>query len=142
MRIKAEGGAGRWSTVSCWFSNPRLISPSRFLVLLVPSLLQSPKWWLVEFICGVIMVNILLNKIKQDPVMTVNIQLNPKGLKRNRRAPGWNIACHSCNKLYLLFKFHTLYEFWFSDWLICATWHWVMTKQPPWRHYRGVIAVV
>ena len=32
------------------------------------------------------MVNILLNKIKQDPVMTVNIQLNPKGLKRNRLA--------------------------------------------------------
>ena len=32
-----------------------------------------------------------------------------------------------------------------SDFLIgwfCATWHWVMTKQPPWRHYRGVIAVV
>ena len=41
----------------------------------------------------------------------------------------------------LLFKFHTLYEFWFSDWLICATWHWVMTKQPPWRHYRGVNSI-
>lgn len=101
LRTKAEGGAGRWSTVSCWFSNPPLLSPSRFLVLLGPSLLQFPKWWLVEFICEVIMVNILLNKIKQDPVMTVNIQLNPKGLKRNRRAPGWNIACHSCNKLYI-----------------------------------------
>ena len=31
----------------------------------------------------------------------------------------------------LLFKFHTLYEFRFSDWLICTTWHWVMTKQLP-----------
>ena len=58
------------------FFKSRLISPSRFLVLLGPCRLQSPKWWLVEFICGVIMVNILLNKIKQDPVMTVNIQLN------------------------------------------------------------------
>ena len=37
----------------------------------------------------------------------------------------------------LLFKFHRLYEFRFSDWLICTTWHWVMTKQLPWRHYRG-----
>ena len=42
----------------------------------------------------------------------------------------------------LLFKFHTLHEFRSSDWLICTTWHWVMTKQLPWRHYRGVIAVV
>ena len=24
----------------------------------------------------------------------------------------------------------------------CTTWHWVMTKQLPWRHYRGVIPVV
>ena len=40
------------------------------------------------------------------------------------------------------FNFHTLYEFRFSDWLICTTWYWVVTKQPPWRHYRGVIAVV
>ena len=43
---------------------------------------------------------------------------------------------------FLLFNFHTLYEFRFSDWLICTMWHWVMTQQPPWRHYRGVIAVV
>ena len=42
----------------------------------------------------------------------------------------------------ILFNFHTLYEFQFSDWLICTTWHWVMTQQPPWRHYRGVITVV
>ena len=42
----------------------------------------------------------------------------------------------------LLFNFHTLYEFRFSEWLICTTWHWVVIKQPPWRHYRGVIAVV
>ena len=41
-----------------------------------------------------------------------------------------------------LFKFHTLYEFRFSDWLICTMWYWVVTKQPPWRHYRGVIAMV
>ena len=41
----------------------------------------------------------------------------------------------------LLFNFHTLYEFRFSDWLICTTWPWVMTQQPPWRH-RGVIAMV
>ena len=41
-----------------------------------------------------------------------------------------------------LFKFHTLYKFWFSDWLICTIWHWVMTKQPPWRHYHGVIIAV
>ena len=31
----------------------------------------------------------------------------------------------------LLFKFHTLYEIRFSDWLICTTWHWVMRKQLP-----------
>jgi len=42
----------------------------------------------------------------------------------------------------LLFNFHTLYEFRFSDWLFCTTWPRVMTQQPPWRHYRGVIAVV
>ena len=42
----------------------------------------------------------------------------------------------------LLFNFHTLYEFRFSDWLICTTWPWVMTQQPPWRHYHGVIALV
>ena len=40
----------------------------------------------------------------------------------------------------LLFIFHTLYEFRFSDWLICTTWYWVVAKQPPWRHYRGVKA--
>ena len=38
----------------------------------------------------------------------------------------------------LLFNFYTLYEFRFSDWRICTTWYWVVTKQPPWRHYRGV----
>ena len=41
----------------------------------------------------------------------------------------------------LLFNFHTLYEFRFSDWLICTTWPWVMTQQPPWRHYRGVNSI-
>ena len=43
---------------------------------------------------------------------------------------------------FLLFKLHTLYEFRFSNWMTCTTWHWVVTKQPPWRHHRGVIAVV
>ena len=37
-------------------------------------------------------------------------------------------------RLLLLFNFHTLYEFRFSVWLICTTWPWVMTQQPPWRH--------
>ena len=32
----------------------------------------------------------------------------------------------------LLFNFHTLQKFWFSDWLICTTWYWVVMKQPPW----------
>ena len=42
----------------------------------------------------------------------------------------------------LLFNFHAQYEFRFSDWLICTTWYWVVTKQPPWRHYRSLIAQV
>ena len=37
-----------------------------------------------------------------------------------------------------LFNFHALCEFRFFDWLICTTWHWVVPKQSPWRHYRGV----
>ena len=41
-----------------------------------------------------------------------------------------------------LFNFYTLYEFRFSDWLICTTWYWVVTKQPHWSHYCGFIAVV
>ena len=36
-----------------------------------------------------------------------------------------------------LFNFYTLYEFRFSDWLICTTWYWVVTKQPHWSHYCG-----
>ena len=28
----------------------------------------------------------------------------------------------------LLFKLHTMYEFRFSDWLICTTRHWVVTN--------------
>lgn len=42
----------------------------------------------------------------------------------------------------LLFKFHILYEFQCSDWLICTKRHGVVTKQPPWCHYRGVITMV
>ena len=38
----------------------------------------------------------------------------------------------------LVFNFHTLYKFQFSDWLVCTTWHWLVMKQPPWHHYRGV----
>ena len=47
--------------------------------------------------------------------------------------------------LYYSILFHILYELRFSDWLICTTRHWVVPKQPhidPWRHYRGVIALV
>ena len=46
------------------------------------------------------------------------------------------------NYIYMSFSFHTLYEFQFSDWLICTRWYRVVTEQPPWRHYRGVIAVM
>ena len=62
----------------------------------------------------------------------------------------WN-SCQSSPSLsilfsfmfyHLLFNFHTLYEFRFSDWLICTTWHRVVAKQPHWRHYRGAILVV
>ena len=35
-------------------------------------------------------------------------------------------------------QFHTVYEFQFSNRLICPTWYWVVTKQPPWRQYRGL----
>ena len=30
-----------------------------------------------------------------------------------------------------------LWKFWFSDWLICTMWYWVLTKQP-WHHCCGV----
>ena len=62
--------------------------------------------------------------------------------RRNTGRQKLQMICIILNNAVLLFNFHTLYEFRFSGWLICTTWPWVMTQQPPWRHYRGVIAVV
>ena len=45
---------------------------------------------------------------------------------------------HAKHNIILLFIFHTLYEFRLSDSLICAKWHWVVTRQPPWCDYHGI----